>query len=102
MIAIGKIVLIHKSYIVTDNRRGHVIYNSEGTFENNHGHVKKLGTCKMLLNLIDKGIVPDSSYLRETVLRICIDSKYKDKVINRIKKDGSRQYYFNPNKGIKR
>ena len=98
----GKVVLIHNEFIVTKGRWGHTIYNSKGTFESHHGHIDRLGTCKKLLQMIDKGIIPDSPYLRETVLRICIDNKYKDKVINRIKKDGSRQYYFNPNKGIKR
>lgn len=50
---------------------------------------------------MDKRIVPDSSYLRETVLRISMNKKYKDKVLRKIQKDQDKQKYINVNKGIK-
>lgn len=50
---------------------------------------------------MDKKIVPDSSYLRETVLRVSLDNKYKDKVKHKIKKDKDRQVYINVNKGVR-
>lgn len=51
---------------------------------------------------MDKGQVPDSDYLRETVLRISLDTKYRDRVRNKIEKDKNKQLYFNPNKGVRR
>lgn len=66
-----------------------------------HGHVKYLNSCKKLLKLMDENIVPDSKYLRETVLRISLDDKYKEKVKNKIDKDRNKQQYININKGIK-
>lgn len=84
------------------DKRGHVIHNTKGDFTEYHGHIKKLGTCKLLFKLMDKRIVPDSSYLRETVLRISMNKKYKDKVIRKIQKDKDRQQYININKGMKR
>lgn len=50
---------------------------------------------------MDENIVPDSKYLRETVLRISLDDKYKEKVKNKIDKDRNKQQYININKGIK-
>lgn len=97
----AKLVYRHNEYIVLQGKRGHTIINTKGN-KSNHGHIKYLDTCEMLLKLMDKEKVPDSSYLRGTVLRISLNDKYKDKVLNKIDKDKSRQYYFNPQKGIVR
>lgn len=93
----------HNEYIVIedDHRQGHIIINTKGKYSN-HGHVKYLNSCKKLLRLMDKGQVPDSDYLRETVLRISLDTKYRDRVRNKIEKDKNKQLYFNPNKGVRR
>lgn len=96
----AKLVYRHNEYIVLQSKRGHTIINTKGNREH-HGHIKYLDTCEMLLKLMDKEIVPDSSYLRGTVLRISLNDKYKEKVLNKIDKDKSRQYYFNPNKGVR-
>ena len=96
----AKLVYRHKEYIVLEGRRGHTIINTKGN-KDNHGHIKYLDTCEMLLNLMYKKVVPDSSYLRGTVLRISLDDKYKQKVNNRIAKDKSRQFYYNPQKGVR-
>lgn len=101
---IGKVVYRYKEYIVIedDYRAGeHIIINTNGRYEN-HGHVKFLGTCKKLLGLIERNIVPDSTYLRETALRISLDKDYKSKVRSKIEKDKQRQRYFNPQKGVRR
>ena len=100
---IGKLVYRHKEYIVIedDYRPGHIIINTKGKYKN-HGHVKFLGTCKKLLKMMDRNIVPNSSYLRGTVLRISLDEKYKAKVQHKIDKDKQKPKYININKGIKR
>ena len=85
----------------SNHRSGHVLINSLGKYEN-HGHIKKLKTCKMLIELMEKEIVPDSDYLRESVLRISLNEKYKEKVRNKIKKDKNKIWYHNPNKGVRR
>lgn len=102
--SMGKLVYQFKEYIIIEDdhrRKGHIIINTLGKYEN-HGHIKHLGTCKKLLNLMDKNIVPDSDYLRGTALRISLDTKYIAKVKNKIEKDSNRQYYFNPNKGLRK
>lgn len=99
---VGKLVYRNEEFIVTESRRGHVIINTNGIFSDNHGHVKKLSTCEMLIKLIHKEVVPDSDYLRKTALRISLNQKYKEKILNKIAKDGNRQYYFNPSKGMVR
>lgn len=87
-------------YTVVKSKRGHVIVNTKGTFDKNHAHINRLSTCKMVIGLIKKNIVPDSSYLRETVKRLSLDSKYIDKINSKIEKDKNRQYYLNPSKGV--
>ena len=95
----AKLVYRNNEYIVLQGRRGCTIINTKS--DTHHGHIKTIKTCEMLLKLMDRQVVPDSTYLRNTILRICLDDKYKDKVINRIEKDKQRQYYYNPQKGIR-
>lgn len=89
-------------YTVIKSKRGHVIINTKGIFEENHAHVKHLSTCKKLLNLMDRKIVPDSDYLRGTTLRISLNDKYKDRVRDRMLKNKKKTHYININKGVKR
>lgn len=98
----GRIAYTHNEYLVIESKRGHTIINMNGTFSDNHGHVKKLGTAKLLIGLIKKEIVPDSSYLRETAKRISLNSRYIEKINIKINNDKNKQQYFNPNKGLKR
>ena len=100
----GKVVYSRGEFRVEEakfRKRGHVIINSKGEYDN-HSHIRKLGTCKMLLGLMEDKIVPDSDYLRESVLRLSLDEQYKQKIRNKIKKDKNRTWYHNPNKGIRR
>lgn len=82
-------------------KRDHVLINMNGRYEN-HGHVKKAKTAKMLIRLMKENKVPNSNYLRETVLRVSLDNKYKTKVKNKMAKDRDKQKYININKGIVR
>ncbi|MDR7856106.1 hypothetical protein [Tissierella sp.] len=99
----GKLVYRFNEYIVIedDHRKGHIIINTKGKYEN-HGHVRYLNSCKNLLKLMKRQVVPDSPYLRGTVLRISLDEKYIAKVKNKIDKDKNKQQYFNPQKGVKK
>lgn len=98
----GRIAYTHNEYLVIESKRGHTIMNMNGTFSDNHGHVKKLGTAKLLIGLMEKEIVPDSSYLRETAKRISLNERYIEKVKHKIEKDKNNQQYFNPNKGVRK
>lgn len=98
----GRLVHRHNEYIVIEDcnrKKGHIIINTNGMYQN-HGHVKYLNTCKKLLRLMDKSIVPDNPYLRGTVLRISLDEKYKENVLVKIEKDNNKQKYININKGV--
>lgn len=96
----GKIVYHKGNYIITEehSKRGYIVINTEGTYDS-HAHIKKFATCKMLLSLMEKNIVPDSAYLRISALRLSTDEKYRDKVLNKIEKDRNKQLYYNPQKG---
>lgn len=101
MIGIGQTVYQFKEYKVIDSNRGHIIINTKGEYDN-HAHVKRLTTCKKVLNMIERHIVPDSTYLRGTALRLSLDEKYIDKINIKIEKDKQKQGYININKGIGR
>lgn len=96
------VVYTKNEYMVIRCKRGHVIMNTNGTFSENHGHVKKLSTCKMLIGLIEKGIVPDSPYLKETAQRISLNKKYIEKINLKIEKEKNKTHYININKGVMR
>ena len=79
--------------------KDYVVVNANGE-RANHGHFKKRCTANKLIKLIQKQIVPDSSYLRESVLRITLNRKYKERVEMKIRKDSNKLKYFNVNCGV--
>lgn len=80
--------------------RGYVVINENGEYKN-HAHFEKYNTCKLLIRLINRKIVPRSEYLRGSVLRLTIDQSYIEKVMIKQAKDKEKLAYFNVNKGIK-
>ena len=88
-------------YKIIHNNRNYVLINLKGV-QKNHGHLKKLDTCMMLIKLMKNKIVPRSKYLQESVLRISTDEAYKQKVLNNQEKNNNKQSYYNVNKGIKK
>lgn len=96
----SRIIYTDDKFKILRNRSGFILINENGDYSN-HGHFKKESTCKLLIDLINKNIIPHSDYLRQAVLRICINDKYKDKVKRKIKKDKDKQMYININKGRK-
>lgn len=83
-------------YEVKKDNRGYVLINTLGDYDN-HGHLKKLKTCKLVIKLMQNETVPHSPYLRGTVLRVSTNKKYKDKVRRKVAKDRDRQSYYNKN-----
>ena len=99
--SMGKLKFRFNEYIVLDEgpKRGHVIINTNGKYEN-HSHIHSLGACKKFLKLMDKKTIPNSPYLRESVLRISLDEKYKSDVQRKILKDKDKQKFFRPPKAV--
>lgn len=87
--------------MILDCGKYFTIINTKGNYDN-HCHVDRYSTAEMLCRLIRKQRVPDSKYLRELAQRVTIDKKYRKKIDIKIEKDKNRQYYFNPNKGVRK
>lgn len=95
-----RIVYQRGQYIVKKVDGGHVVYNRLGNFDDHHTHIYRLQTCINLIDMIYRNRVPDSSYLRKSCLRICMDKKFFGKVENKIIKDSNKPKYRNINKGV--
>lgn len=78
-----------------------MLINKKGKYKN-HGHFRKFNTCLKMIQIMNKKLVPKSSYLRNSALRISTDEKYKEKIEIKIEKDKQKKYYVNINKGVKR
>lgn len=98
----GKLVYTYKEFIVIedDYKDGHIIINTLGKYEN-HGHLKRLKTAKLVIKLMKNQIIPDSDYLKGTILRISLNEKYKDRIRNKMLKNKEKTHYININKGVK-
>lgn len=97
----GKLLHRHNNFIVIEenNNRGVVLINTNGVYRN-HGHLKKLSTAVMMIDLIERRIIPKSNYLRGTAIRVSTDKRYIQDVKNKIAKDKEKQSFFNVNKGV--
>lgn len=97
----ANVVYTDGDFVVRECEKGFVLINMNGEYKN-HGHIKSLKTAKMLIRLMRNKTVPNSDYLRGTVLRVSLDSDYKNKVLHKIEKDKNKPYFININKGIKK
>lgn len=88
-------------YKILQNQRDYIVVNTEGNYEN-HGHFKKLSTCYVIIRLMKRKTIPNKPFMLEAARRITIDEKYKEVLTNKQKKNKQRQYYFNPNKGVRK
>lgn len=97
----GKLLHQHNNFIIIeeDCGRGVVLINTAGKYEN-HGHLKTYKTAVMMINFIERRIVPKNDYLRCTALRVATDENYKENIRQKIAKDKNKQSFFNVNKGI--
>lgn len=96
-----KIVYQRGQYIIKEVDNGHILYNRLGKFDDHHTYIYRLKTCINLIDMIERNVVPNSSYLRVSCLRICMDKKFLAKVKNKIAKDKDKPKYRNINKGAK-
>ena len=96
----GRIIYINDPYRVRIDRRGYKLFNYTDE-DNYHGHLKSLKTCMDLICMMNKNVVPDKPKLRECVLRVTRDDKYKENVLRKIEKDREKPDYFNVNKGVR-
>lgn len=78
----------------------YVLVNIKGE-NSNHTHITNKGTCKLLIDLVVKQVVPNSNYLRTSAKRISRNPKYIQKINIKIEKDKNKQKYFNSNKGVR-
>jgi hypothetical protein len=85
---------------IINYKNHYILINCSGAYEN-HAHVKKESTARMLVKLIRNKRVPDSSYLRESCRRVTIDETYKRKIENKIEKDKQKEKYINVGKGVR-
>jgi hypothetical protein len=88
-------------YKVIRDSKGYVLINTIGEYKS-HGHLKSLHIAKKVIKMMKKGTVPDSDYLRGTVLRVSTDKAYIDKVNQKIIKDRNKLGFININKGLVR
>ena len=88
-------------YKVIQDSRGYVLINTEGSYKA-HGHIKSLHIAKKVIKMMKKNTVPNSDYLRGTVLRVSTDEAYKDKIRHKISKDKDKLGFININKGLVR
>lgn len=97
----AKFIDMIDGYRIQKGSRDYIVSNINGTYEN-HGHFQKLSTCYTLIRLMQKKIIPRSTYLLEAARRITTDSIYREVLTIKQKKNKQRQYYFNSNKGVRR
>ena len=97
----SRVVEVINEYKILQNERDYVVVNTNGKYEN-HGRFKKLSACYTIIRLIQRKIIPRSDYLLEAARRITTDSKYREVLTIKQKKNKQRQYYFNSNKGVRK
>ncbi len=87
-------------YRIIERRCEYILVNSKGAY-NNHGHFSKESACHVLIKLIKRRQVPNKPYMREAAMRVSTDTKYKDKILNKIEKDKQKQRFYKVNNGVR-
>lgn len=80
---------------ILEYRDTYVVVNENGEYKH-HTHIKRYKTCEMFVKLVERKIVPKSSYLRSSAKRVTLDQKYIDKIDIKIKKDRNKPKYYRP------
>lgn len=97
----SRVVGVINEYKILQNQRDYIVVNTEGNYKN-HGHFKKLSTCYVIIRLLQRKTIPNKPFMIEAARRITTDSKYREALTTKQKKNKQRQYYFNSNKGVRR
>lgn len=88
-------------FMIIECGNHYVLINKKGNVEN-HTHLKKKDTCYLLIKLVCRKEIPRSPYLRTSAKRISRNEKYIREIEIKEEKDKQKQYYFNPQKGVRR
>lgn len=97
----SRVVGVIDEYRILQTSKDYIVINTNGKYEN-HEHFKKLSTCYVIIRLMKRKTIPNKPFMLEAARRITIDEKYKEVLTNKQKKNKQRQYYFNPNKGVRK
>lgn len=86
MILLDLLCTIYKkyNYKIFESKDGYIVYNTRLKFESHHTHITDLNTCKFIIDLCIKKMVPHklSDYLLVSIIRITDDKNYKEKIKN--------------------
>lgn len=96
--------IVHQEgdFIVKKIRAGYYVYNRKRRSKDEHTHIATKDGYMDLLKFIRERKVPNSSYLRESALRICQFKKYKkylDAIEHKIEKDAQKPKFIRVNRG---
>ena len=97
-----RIVYQRGDYIVSKTRTGYYLYNRKRLYQEEHTHIKTLETCEDFIDMMYRRKIPDSKYLRESVIRVCKDKKYVNMVKHKIEKDKQKPKFIRINKGVRK
>ena len=100
MVEMAKVVDRIGDFKILEIRRGYLVKNLKGEYEN-HGHFDKLKGCYKIINLIERRQVPKKDYFIEAAIRLTLDDKYKQSLIIKQEKRKDKQYCYRPQKSVK-
>lgn len=96
----GRVIYQYKDYAVRMTEKDYKIYWQHDE-DNYHGHMKKLDACIRVIDMIDKGKIPEQQYWRECARRVSKPGPYKDLLERKAIRDRDRPRYINSNKGVR-
>lgn len=93
-----RIVHQDKEFIVKHTKSGYYTYSRYRKNKDEHTHISTKKGYLLLLECIRERKVPDSEYLRRSILRICKRKEHQKlvrDVKHKIAKDKDKDYYIN-------
>lgn len=99
--------IVHQEgeWIVKDTDSGYYVYSRYRKHEKEHTHIRTKEGYLLLLDCIRDRKVPDSDYLKGSILRICTRKEHKKlvkAVKHKIDKDKQKPKFIRVNKGLVR
>ena len=79
--------------IKRDGSREYIVRRVDGAYSQ-HAHLGTLNGCRLLINLINAGLLPTSRYLQIACSRLLSEDEYRG-----LKQ--KKQRYYNVNKGVR-
>lgn len=96
----ARVVDVVGNFKILKVKKGYVVKNLKGDYEN-HGHFDRLKGCYKIISLVRRKKVPIDVYFIEAAIRLTLDDKYKQNLLVKQEKNKNKQYYFNPQKGVR-